>query len=56
MIVTIERTQTHYGSPQWLVQARDGRRDWADSYFDREDAEQVAADIEQGILDPWEDD
>jgi hypothetical protein len=38
----------------WLVEASDGR-DWAQSYDEKEVAEEVAADIRAGVLNPWED-
>ena len=42
------------GGDMWLVSATDGDRDWADSYEDEDEAEQVATDIKRGVFDPWE--
>lgn len=42
--------------PRWVVTADEDGRTWSDSYWRRQDAESMAADIEQGLIDPWDED
>lgn len=54
MHVTVEKL-TGLG-PRWVVTAEGDGRTWSDSYWTRQEAEGVAADIEQGLIDPWDED
>lgn len=48
--------EVHPGpGPRWWVVASDGVQEWSESYWTAEEAESVAADIEQGLMDPWDD-